>query len=388
MNTNWSTTRRTGARTLSPNTLNNTLSLGGSGVVNTQPVGQSYPYQMAQNTGQTGAPPTGLIGSEQALQSGLNAGLASIDAGVNAAAGTLNPYIQGGGGAFDYQSALSGAMGNQAQADAYARYMQSPGQEYLRNQGEQAILRNSSATGGLGGGNVLQELQRHGIGLAAQDFANSFDRLGSLSQLGYGASGALAGLQGQGGFLGGEMAYGTGNTMAAGRTRAGELIADNLNSTTSALSNLINQQGAGQAQQIADAGGNIANLLAQYGRDQGLSEQQLMTLLGNIATGSASQVAGLPGLPGVQPTEGILGSIGDFVGGVGAAVGASDKRLKKNIQKLGELSGINIYSWEWNDEGKRIARDQATVGVIAQEVPHAAFEGTDGYLRVDYGRIL
>jgi len=69
---------------------------------------------------------------------------------------------------------------------------------------------------------------------------------------------------------------------------------------------------------------------------------------------------------------------------------ASDVRLKKDIQKVGELtSGLNIYTWEWNDKAHEIGvADSPTYGVVAQEAaklyPDAVTEGDDGYLRVDY----
>ena len=56
------------------------------------------------------------------------------------------------------------------------------------------------------------------------------------------------------------------------------------------------------------------------------------------------------------------------------------------------MGGVNFYTWDWNVEGKRIAGDQATFGVLAQEVrethPEAIQEGSDGYLRVDYSKIV
>jgi hypothetical protein len=76
-----------------------------------------------------------------------------------------------------------------------------------------------------------------------------------------------------------------------------------------------------------------------------------------------------------------------------AAAMSSDIRLKENIVKLGKYnSGLNMYTWDWNEEGKKIAHpDQPTVGVMAQEAmlvfPEAVMKGNDGYLRVDYGRI-
>ena len=89
--------------------------------------------------------------------------------------------------------------------------------------------------------------------------------------------------------------------------------------------------------------------------------------------------------------------LGSAVQGATAAAMAyamsSDIRLKENIVKIGKYgSGLNMYTWDWNEEGKKIAHpDQPTVGVMAQEAmlvfPEAVMKGDDGYLRVDYGRI-
>jgi len=75
--------------------------------------------------------------------------------------------------------------------------------------------------------------------------------------------------------------------------------------------------------------------------------------------------------------------------GASAAAGFSDIRLKKDIKLLGKESGHNVYSWEWTDEGERIADpSQPKVGVMAQELqethPHLVQLGADGFLRVDY----
>ena len=74
----------------------------------------------------------------------------------------------------------------------------------------------------------------------------------------------------------------------------------------------------------------------------------------------------------------------------GATYMASDRRLKTNVTPIGERSGVKIYSWDWTDEGKRIASpDQPTVGVMADELmethPHLVHRASDGYLRVNYG---
>ena len=184
---------------------------------------------------------------------------------------------------------------------------------------------------------------------------------------------------------------GTGRALATGRTVAGQDIAGAIGTTTSALSNLASQQGAGVGDLLS--GGNLANILAGAGSAQGLSQEQLATILANIATGSASQVAGLPGIPGVQQTEGILEGVGQAAGGIGtAALAFSDRLLKENITHIGTLeSGHKLYTWNWNAEGRKIAPNQVTVGVIAQEAkqidPDAVMTGEHGYLAVDYSRI-
>lgn len=68
---------------------------------------------------------------------------------------------------------------------------------------------------------------------------------------------------------------------------------------------------------------------------------------------------------------------------------ASDRRLKTNVQPLGQRNGVNVYSWDWTEEGAKIASpDQPTVGVMADELilthPHLVHRAADGYLRVNY----
>ena len=90
----------------------------------------------------------------------------------------------------------------------------------------------------------------------------------------------------------------------------------------------------------------------------------------------------------------IWGAIIGGVATVGAAKVASDIRLKEDIQLFDTLpSGVNIYTWRWNEEGKRIGADRYPgFGVLAQEIqethPDAVSEGEDGYLLVNYRKVL
>jgi len=59
----------------------------------------------------------------------------------------FDPFIQGGGQAFQQQAALSGAQGAQAQQQALAGVQASPGQQFLQDRAQRALLRNAAATG-------------------------------------------------------------------------------------------------------------------------------------------------------------------------------------------------------------------------------------------------
>ena len=76
-----------------------------------------------------------------------------------------------------------------------------------------------------------------------------------------------------------------------------------------------------------------------------------------------------------------------------ATAAASDKRLKKNLIKMGQLkSGLNIYKWEWIDGAKELGADMNhTLGVIAQEAkelfPNAVVKMDNGYYAVKYNEL-
>lgn len=96
-------------------------------------------------------------------------------------------------------------------------------------------------------------------------------------------------------------------------------------------------------------------------------------------------IASLAGAAGSLATG--LGGLGLKLPGAGAA--ASDRRLKRNIDKLGELpSGLGVYAYHYlwdEDESPR------RLGVMAQEVlgvnPAAVLTMPNGFLAVDYGAL-
>ena len=264
--------------------------------------------------------PTGLIGSERALNIGQSGLEQALQGGLSGAMSQLGPYAQQGGQAFNLQSALTGALGAPAQQQAYQNFSESPGQQFLREQGERSVINQAAATGGTQGGNVLKELTRFGQGLAAQDFGNSFNRLGQVSGMGANAAGQMGQNFMQTGQGIGSARMGTGQNLAQGRTNYGQQMAGNIGATTSALSQLQQQQGAGLSDIYGAAGGNLSQLLAGSGQTQGQSLQNLAAMLANISTGQSSQVAGLPSIGGVQQTD---GQAGNLAAGIGAVLASS-----------------------------------------------------------------
>jgi len=146
--------------------------------------------------------------------------------------GLSQPSIEAGDLARQQQLALLGLLGPEAQTAANTQFAESPGQQFIRERQQRALLRNQGAIGGLGGGNVRTALQEQAAGFAAQDQQNQFNRLSSLTggaQVGVGNVGqfgqastqnitnllAQQGQAGASGILGGQQAQAQGIGNAA-----------------------------------------------------------------------------------------------------------------------------------------------------------------------------
>lgn len=108
----------------------------------------------------------------------------------------LLPFIEGGQPAFQQQQALSGALGQEAQAEAFANFQEDPGTQFLREQGLRLIESGAGAGGGLGGGDRLRELTKFSQGLALQNLGSRFNQLGAVTGTGLTAAQALGGVSG------------------------------------------------------------------------------------------------------------------------------------------------------------------------------------------------
>lgn len=131
----------------------------------------------------------------------------------------LKPYVEAGAPALGQQQALLGLSGDVAQQNAIAGIASSPELANLIGQGENALLQNASATGGLRGGNTQAALAQFRPQMLNQLIQQRYANLGGLTSLGQ----QSAAMQGTAGMQTGQaIAQQFG---AMGQARAGEALA-------------------------------------------------------------------------------------------------------------------------------------------------------------------
>jgi hypothetical protein len=144
----------------------------------------------------------------------------------------LAPFVTGGTSAFNQQMALVGVGGADAQRAALQAIEQGPEFAALAQQGENAILQNAAATGGLRGGNVQGALAQFRPQILSGLIEQQYSRLGGLASAGQNA--------------------------AAGVGTAGMQTGQN-------ISNLMQQQGAARAGSALAQGQAFGNLIGNAG---------------------------------------------------------------------------------------------------------------------------
>ena len=215
-------------------------------------------------------------------------------------------------------SGLEGGIGSQE--DLIGRAKESPlYTEIMGGQkaGEEAILRNASATGGLRSGNTQSNFMDFNTNLQNQALLTSYNQ-------------QLQGLTGLAGL--------SGDTTA---------IAQGMSNVGTSL-----QSGINRNQEI----GFERDYASQARADQ-LKRDERNNWLGVASLGLEL---------------------------------FSDKRLKKNIKKLGRINGFNWYSWDWNSIAEKFGLKGSSQGVIADEILKInpkAVSIRNLFMTVDYSKL-
>lgn len=160
----------------------------------------------------------------------------------------LSPYVSAGGSSLTAQKNLLGLGGAGAQQRAVSAIEQSPYFKATAKQGENAILQNASATGGLRGGNVQGALGQFRPQLLNQLVQQQYANLGGITNMGQSAAaGQAAGGMQSAGAIGNLLSQGGAaqaqGYLGAGQAQAGGILGQ-ANAQNQLVSNLIGIGGA------------------------------------------------------------------------------------------------------------------------------------------------
>lgn len=149
---------------------------------------------------------------------------------------------------------------------------------------------------------------------------------------------------------------------------------------------------------------NMLNQISATDMFPQLQQQAQQYGVGNYSEGMMSGIqarmaaetarANLLGQVGTGLLSGLTNPVSNGSGGVTSLITSllsSDVRLKTNIDKVTTVNGINLYTWDWNEEGQKFSNNDTTFGVLAQEIaevrPSAVSTDSNGYFMVDYSQI-
>ena len=150
----------------------------------------------------------------------------------------MKPYVNAGTQGLGGQQDLLGLNGNQAQQDAINNISNSAEFQTYLNQGENAIRQNSSATGGLRGGNTQAALSQFSPQLLNQMIGQRYSNLGGLTSLGQNAAAGVgnAGMQSANNIS--NLMQSVGQAQAGSALAQGQANANMWNSVSSAIGNV------------------------------------------------------------------------------------------------------------------------------------------------------
>lgn len=215
------------------------LIAGGAGIL-----GSAVQSRAAQKAGtaQAQAAEAGIEAQTKASESGIAEQRRQFDlamemlspyreAGLSAMGG-LQPFIGGGAEAYQQQLALAGLLGPEAEAAAIQRVQMRPGFMEEVRAGEEALLQQAAATGGLRGGNIQQALAEFRPEMLRRSIEQEYGRFGGLAGAGLGTLGDI---------------FSAGQASAAGSASQAQSLGQS-------VAGLMGQAGAAQAAGFGQAG--------------------------------------------------------------------------------------------------------------------------------------
>lgn len=221
-----------------------------------------------------------VSGANAAQQAAIAQAIQGFNANQATDTANFNPWIHGGQSAFGNELDLLGTNGNGPQGSAIDALKASPLYQSLFHNGQDTVLNNLSATGGLRGGNATGSLYNLGTDTLAQTIQQQIANLSGASGQGLNAAGQL----GQ---------FGQQNTssiadllLGAGKANAGSILGQQAvdNNTDSQLGKLFGGAGIGD---------QIKRLLQGFGGGGG-------SILSGAGSGFGSGGGALPNFPRIS----------------------------------------------------------------------------------------
>ena len=133
----------------------------------------------------------------------------------------FQPYLEGGQNAL---SALLYEMGLGEGPEGYGGFRETPGYQFRFREGQRAVDASKAAQGGFVSGSTLQALQERGQNLAAQEYANYYNRLAGLAAGGQASAGQQAAAGNAYAAGAGRAIANQGNALSAGLIGAGNAV--------------------------------------------------------------------------------------------------------------------------------------------------------------------
>lgn len=158
---------------------------------------------------------------------------------LNEAKELMASWVVKGAGAMNSQADLLGVNGPDAQKKAVAAIQESEKFKAITQQGENAILQNAAATGGLRGGNVQAALGQFRPQVLSSLIEQQYNQLGQLSQLGQASAAGQAAMGIQTGQLQATQFGNLGAAQAGGALAQGALNANSAQTTASGVSSIL-----------------------------------------------------------------------------------------------------------------------------------------------------